>query len=161
MGGAIVDSLVGAVPKDYDIFCTKRVGWNIPQNWKYIKPENADQIKARQAEYDIENKQGLNPIKEVNDFDVELDDKIIRVQLIYVDYDDARKHLKNFDHTLTLAWFSKNGVYIHRKVFESLNTKTVTLLNNKKPEKSKLRALKKIEKLDPEGKDNWKLIGWE
>src|SRR5690606_41009991 len=65
-------------------------------------------------------------------------------------YCDPIDHIKSFDHSLTLGVFGPSGLKVSGRVFKSMQTKTVELLNNKRPEKSMLRAQRKIVKRSEE-----------
>jgi hypothetical protein len=156
-GGAVVDFVFGHLAKDFDIFVNKNaVMAELPGNWKYVPPVD---MVAHLAEYDIEAKDGTNPILAVEDFDVDFGGTIYRVQRITLDCDPI-DHIKSFDHSLTLGVFGPSGLKVSGRVFKSMQTKTVELLNNKRPEKSMLRAQRKIIKLDPEGQNMWAFKGW-
>lgn len=160
MGGAIRDWLVDREAKDFDIFHTYEFG--VPQIDGWVYKENPD-LEAHQAEYDIGDPNG--PIGSVYDYEVLIVDdfwgpRSVKVQLIGVIYDDPTKHFGSFDHTLTLGLYSKHGLYVDQRMFDSFNTKSVTCTNNSKPEKSLLRAKKAVAKISLEGAEDWNYLGF-
>jgi hypothetical protein len=163
MGGAIVDYLAGVTPKDYDIFHTYHVGEpHVPPWWKKTEAHFNDPnwAEAHQDQY----LQGLNAnggklIGSVYEY---LVDGKYRVQLIGVNYADPKQHFHNFDHSLTLGRFSQNGLWIHKIVFESLETETVTYVSKNKDPKTVARSLKRAtDKAMTYGWHNPKLHGFQ
>jgi hypothetical protein len=157
MGGAVVDSLWSKTPKDYDIFYSYKpaaaLDWEVPENWKlteadYNNPEWVAQHQAEYAQGIDEN--GHNPISSVLEYLV--DDEHL-VQLVGVNYDKPVKHFKNFDHSFTLGWYNKTGLFIHKEVFRAQQSHTVRYVSkNKDPNavsKSLDRAIAKVNKYEP------------
>lgn len=169
MGGAIVDWAWSErfykvkEPKDIDIFHTYRHGMPVvPNYWKFLEMDYNDPIKkaAHDAEYLLKQDGGHGEIGSVYDYD--LGD--YHVQLIGVHYADPRQYIAKFDHSLTLGMFSKDGLCIHANVFESFKNKTVTYLG--KPgdngsTKAIVRALNKIQRLDPVNVGAWEFAGFD
>lgn len=153
MGGAIVDYAANVEPKDYDIFHQYSPGQpELPANWKMTKVDFNDEgwIEEHKELYAQGlDEQGNAPIGSVYEY---LVDGEHLVQLIGVHYDDPKKHFKNFDHTLTLGWFSAKGLFVHRKVFQSFDTRTVEYIGKDQTAASKaksyVRAIKKTMKYD-------------
>lgn len=170
MGGAIRDWHFCKEAKDYDIFYSYNPG--IPQikGWTY-KPRPHD--AEIQAEYNINGMNGLHPIAAVYDYEVPIGYKYaltpkgainlvpdqVKVQLIGVQYDNPVQHFANFDHTLVLGLFGLNtGLYISPKFFESIRNKSITCTNNSSPGKSLLRAKNAVNRLDPQGAQDWNFL---
>lgn len=162
MGGAVRDMYVGKEAKDYDIFYPYMISV-VPEipGWKYLPRDPHDQAKIDE-DYDIEPADGTpNPIAAVYDYDVAIANlDIIRVQLIGLHYIKPKEHFKNFDHTLTLAAYTDKGLFIDKRLMQSIENNTVTLINNMNPEKSLQRAKKVIERIDPHGAPNWTYQGF-
>jgi len=145
MGGAIVDLLADIEPKDYDIFCTYAPGYqnNIPKTWKR-NPVNFEEL-LKKEEYLAGEQEGggLNPIIEVTNFTV---DGAYLVQLIALAYENPVEHFKNFDHSLTLGRWTDKGLFIHKKVFESLNNDTVWFVGKNKSAERRMKSLERAKK---------------
>lgn len=164
MGGAVIDWHLGHEAKDYDIFHTYKIGEpNIPGNWSliqnYQEPNWAD---AHENEYLQGNDEhNNNPISSVYEYIV---DGIHKVQLIGVNYDDPSVHFKNFDHSLTLGKYSKTGLFIHKKVFDSIHSHVVEYVSKNKTAKavarSFLRARTKTKKYSGGQDGNWAYKGF-
>lgn len=163
MGGAVRDYALAQEAKDYDVFHPYKFGVGIPEvpGWKYLPRDPNDEGK-HQEDYDIEGINGQpNPISSVYDYDVVLKSgHIVRVQLIGLHYENPKMHFKNFDHTLTLAAYTDNGMFLDRRLLRSFDEKNVLLINNANPEKSLQRAKKVIERIDPHGAPNWTYQGF-
>lgn len=153
MGGAIVDCIAGVKPKDYDIFYPYKFPnkWDKPNNWKLTDADFNDPewVKEHDAWYaQGEDAAGQQTIASVIEY---LVDGQHTVQLIGVWYDDAREHLKNFDHSLTLGYYSDSrGLFVHPKVFKSFDDHIITYVNKNQKQEQKdrsfIRALKKADK---------------
>lgn len=163
MGGSVVDWAATEYydnviePKDYDIFYSALNPHDgFPDNWKKVQPPVQDRIK----EYMIHDLEGRMPILQIEDFDVQTNNAILRVQMIMINADDPRDFFKSFDHSLTLASFGKNGLFVHKKVFDSFEYEIVTCVNPNNKLKSLARAQKKVAKYDPEGVLNWQFQGF-
>jgi len=137
MGGAVVDYIAGVKPKDYDIFHIYKEGQPIlPPWWKFQPPVDID---IHHEEYiAVENPKGTHPIGSIYNYLVY--DKY-KVQLIGVFYDDPKSHFKNFDHSLTLGRWSQNGLFIHEKVFQSLEDKAIEYVSKNKSAKAIARSM--------------------
>lgn len=166
MGGAIVDYLLGLQVNDYDIFYTyyPGMGMLLPADW-VMTPVNFND-PAWMKEHEEMYLQGVdefgnNPISSVIEYMVAGEHK---VQLIGVNYDNPIKHLKNFDHSLTLASYNSKGMFVSKKVFESHDSHVIEYVNKnheaKAVEKSILRAKKKIAKMEFDG-HAWELKGFD
>lgn len=143
MGGAPIDALVGLEPKDYDIFHEYRVGEpNVPNNWKMTNINFNDPVWV--AEHNEHYLQGDNGAHKVigSVYEYMVDGKY-KVQLIGVYYKNPAEHLKNFDHSLTLARYTKRGLFIHRKVFETLDTRIIEYVGKNKSAEAKEKSLKR------------------
>ena len=74
-----------------------------------------------------------------------------KVQLIGLNYDNPIKHLKNFDHSLTLASYDSKGLFVHKKVFESFDNKVIEYVSKNLDadavNKSLIRACNKAAKI--------------
>ncbi len=163
MGGAIVDSAVGIEPKDIDVFYSYVPGSAplVPADWTPTDANFND--PAWMKEHEQQYLQGVggngnNPISSVVEYLVDGH----RVQMIGVNYHDPRTHFLNFDHSLTLAHFSKRGYFIHRKVFESFDTDTVTYVSKNKAADAKAKSLVRAKnKIARYGGNNWNFIGFD
>lgn len=126
MGGAIIDAVAGYQPKDFDIFHSYHVGEpEVPANWVKTAADFNDPVWIIQHNKDYMQglgEEGQKVIGSVYEYVVA---KAWTVQLIGVNYADPNEHFKNFDHSLTLGRFSKSGMFVHKKVFESLENNTV------------------------------------
>lgn len=151
MGGAIVDYIQDVIPNDYDIFHTyKPQPMFVPKNWKLTDQDfnNPDWVDVHEEQYlQGVDDHGNHPVGSINEYLV--DDKY-KVQLIGVQYADPKFHFRNFDHSLTLARFSKNGLWVNNKVFESINMQMIEYVSkNKNPAavaRSRARAQNKADK---------------
>jgi hypothetical protein len=166
MGGAIIDYLLGIPVNDYDIFYSYKPGQGfiLPGNWVPTMANFNDPVWIEQHE--AQYKQGIDefgnhPISVVYEYMV---DGIHKVQLIGVNYDNPLKHLKNFDHSLTLASYDAKGMFVHKKVFESKDNHIITYVSKNKEAKavmkSMARAQKKIGKMPFDG-HAWELQGFD
>lgn len=156
MGGAVVDYIAGHEAKDYDIFYSYKPGLQpvLPEKWVLSEAQfNDPEWVAQHHEQYLQgvDANGNSPISTVYEYIVA---GLHKVQLIGVNYDNPLDHLKNFDHSLTLGWYTKNGMSVHRKVFESLHTKVIRYvsknLDKKAVSKSYARALNKAHKYGPD-----------
>jgi hypothetical protein len=151
MGGAIVDYLMGVTPKDYDIFHTYKAGpVKVPPWWVPTEANFNDPVWAAQHQelyLQGQGEFGGNKIGSVYEY---LVDGEYKVQLIGVNYEDPKQHFHNFDHSLTLGRYSKNGLWIHDLVFKSMEDEMVQYVSkNKFPkavERSLIRAQKKTDR---------------
>lgn len=164
MGGAIIDYLLGIAVNDYDIFYPYKPGQGfiVPITWKLTEADFNDPIWIKEHEEAYlqgVDENGFNPIATVYEYLVEGEHK---VQLIGVHYEKAITHLKNFDHSLTLASYDSKGMFVHKKVFESKFKQTITYVSKNTDAnavlKSMLRAEKKLARLH-NGAD-WELKGF-
>ena len=159
MGGAIRDFYWGYEAKDYDIFYRYKPGVPEIEGWKYIPREPP--VEGIDPEYDIQALNGTNPIGCVYDYDVSIADHIHRVQLVGVHYTNPMDHFANFDHSLTLGIWDKQGLFLHKKLVMSFENKTVECLNHSNPQKSMARATAVIKRLSPYGGvDHWKFLNF-
>lgn len=162
MGGAIIDEGCGINPKDYDIFHTYKVGEpEVPPNWKmtevdWNKPEWVEQHLVDYA-------QGVGPDgkKVIGSVYEYLVDDLYVVQLIGVMYENPAKHFKNFDHSLTLGRYSSKGLFLHKKVFDSINTRTIEYVGHDKSIEAKTKSLKRAELKAQRYKGYWDFIGFD
>lgn len=168
MGGAIIDWHLGHEAKDYDIFHTYKVGLPFngaaPIGWKLTDANfnNEDWAAQHQNEY----LQGVNEnnnhiIGSVYEY---LVDGKHKVQLIGVHYPDPKTHFMNFDHSLTLGRYSKTGLFIHKKVFDTIHSRVVQYVSkNHDPEaveRSFNRAKAKTKKYSGGHEGNWGFNGF-
>lgn len=153
MGGAIVDYLLGIPVNDYDIFYTYIPGhqYILPASWvpTEAKFNDLQWVKEHEEAYlQGIDENGNHPISTVFEYLVDGEHK---VQLIGVNYDNPTKHLKNFDHSLTLATYTAKGMFVHKKVFQSKESNTIEYISKNKEigavTKSLIRAQKKIKRL--------------
>lgn len=165
MGGAIIDYLLGIPVNDYDIFYSYHPGQGfiLPGNWVPTKAEfnNPVWVKEHENQYaQGVDEFGNHPISVVYEYLVDGEHK---VQLIGVNYDKPIKHMKNFDHSLTLASYDAKGMFVHKKVFESKDNHIITYVNKNMEAnaviKSIGRAQKKIAKMPFDG-HAWELQGF-
>lgn len=165
MGGAIVDYLLGLPVHDYDIFYSYHhgQGFILPGNWVMTAADFNDPawIKEHEEMYlQGVDEFGNNPISSVIEYLVADEHK---VQLIGVNYDNPMKHMKNFDHSLTLASYNGRGMFVSSKVFKSYEKHTIEYVNKnleaKAVARSFLRAKKKIAKIPADG-HAWELKGF-
>ena len=169
MGGAIRDGLADKKPKDYDIF------YHLPDelqpfpqfpNWTYRPPENRQEMQELIRRYNLaippNGPLPIEPIiRSIRNYDVKTRESgTVRVQLVGTKYRDPRKHFNSFDHTLTLGRYGPPGLFIDRRMFESIKTKTVTCTNTTNRIKSLERAEKAVAKIDPKGADDWTYLGF-
>lgn len=164
MGGAIIDWHLGHRAKDYDIFHTYKIGEpKIPPNWKMtVNFNDPGWAEAHQNEYlqgvDDNNNNTIGSIYEY------LVDGVHKVQLIGVNYDKPEMHFKNFDHSLTLGRYTKNGLFIHRKVFDSIHNHVVQYVSKnhdpKAIERSFNRAKAKTKRYSGGHEGNWQFKGF-
>ena len=145
MGGAVIDYLYGWKVNDIDVFHTYKVGEPFaitPPGWQMLEKFNEpDWVEAHQQQYlQGINEFGQHPVGSVYDF---LVDGHIKVQLIGVHYNDPKTHFHNFDHSLTLGRYTKNGMFVHRKVFETVANHVVEYTCPYKNEEHMVRALER------------------
>lgn len=166
MGGAIIDYLLGIPVHDYDIFYTYKPGpgLQLPVTWVPTEADfnNPEFVKAHEEMYlQGIDEQGNHPISIVQEYLVDGEHK---VQMIGVNYANPLKHLQNFDHSLTLASYNNKGMFVHKKVFQSKETQTITYVSKNKEigavNKSFIRANKKIARF-PQVGVGWKLKGFD
>lgn len=163
MGGAVIDYMFATHVNDYDIFYSYQPGvdLNIPANWTMteVKFNDPEWIKAHEEAYlQGVDENGANPISTVYEYLVDGEHK---VQLIGVNYDNPLKHMRNFDHSLTLGSYTKNGMTIHRKVFESIDNHTVTYVSKNHDLHAVTRSLERAQKKTlkmPFG--DWQYVGF-
>jgi len=138
MGGAVVDYLMGVIPKDYDIFHTYKEGMpkNLPPWWKYL--EVVDEEAHGEEYFEGQNPDGNHSIGSIYNY---LVSHKYRVQLIGVFYDDPKEHFKNFDHSLTLGRYTQNGLFIHDKVFRSIEGEYIEYVSKNKSAKAIARSM--------------------
>lgn len=152
MGGAVVDYIVGVEPKDFDIFHTYKVGpvqglppWWVPTEANFNDPVWVEKHQELYKQGIGDN--GQHMIGSVYEYMV---DGLYKVQLIGVMHVDPKMHFRTFDHTLTLGRYSKNGMWVHGKVFGSIETKSVEYISkDKHPDavsRSLKRAMSKVER---------------
>lgn len=166
MGGAIIDYLLGLPVNDYDIFYPYHPGQGILLDDTWV-PTAADfNDPAWVKEHEEQYLQGIDefgnhPIATVFEYLVEDEHK---VQLIGVHYDNPLKHMKNFDHSLTLASYNSRGMFVSKKVFESTGNHVIKYVNKNHEfntvMKSLVRAQKKIAKMPFDGHE-WELEGFD
>lgn len=165
MGGAIIDYLLGIPVNDYDIFYPYKPGQGfiLPGGWVMTEANFNDPVWIKEHEemyLQGIDEFGNHPISSVIEYVVDGEHK---VQLIGVNYDKAVKHLKNFDHSLTLASYDSKGMFVHKKVFESKDNHVIEYVNKnheaKAVMKSMVRAQKKIAKMPFDG-HAWELTGF-
>ena len=164
MGGAVVDYVAAqwgvgnGEPKDYDIFYPYKPGLpDMPEGWEYQVPDVAE--AAHQAEYvaDVDHK---HPIGAVYTYKV----GFLKVQLIGLMLPDPRDYFKMFDHSLTLGYYTKSGMFVHKRVFDSLVNQQITFVAKDRGPKQKIKSYKRaINKLEHYHADlhEWELIGFE
>lgn len=165
MGGACIDWMLGHEAKDYDIFHTYKVGEPFngapPIGWKKTDVHFNDPVwaKAHQELYLQGGVEGhANPIGSVYEFMVDGEHK---VQLIGVHYENPAQHMKNFDHTLTLARWSKNGMFTHRKAYETFDTHIIEYVSKDKSAEARSRSIwRAMNKIEKYGDDDWELVGF-
>lgn len=150
MGGAVIDWWLGHKPNDIDIFYPYKHGGGpfaiTPPGWVLSDADFNDPVWV--AEHDAQYMQGVDkngdhPICVVTEYIVDGD---LKVQMIAVNYKNAAEHFKNFDHTLTLGRYSKNGLFIHRKVFETMATHVVQYVSKDRSALSIVRSLERAKK---------------
>lgn len=163
MGGAVVDWACGHKPKDFDIFYTYKPGLldNLPPNWKMTKADFND--PAWVAQHDAWYQQGIdangeNPILSVIEYMV---DGQHLVQLIGVKYPDPKTHFLNFDHSLTLGCYSKNGLFVHREVYKSLENHQVRYVSKNKTLEARARSLLRAQRKTQRYGNQWSFIGFD
>lgn len=153
MGGAVIDYFLNLPVNDYDIFYTYKFGQNMifPGNWKLTEADFNDEVWIK--EHEEAYLQGIDefgnhPILSVLEYLVDGEHK---VQLIGVNYDNPLKHMKNFDHSLTLASYNSKGMFISKKAFDSIDNQIIQYVSKnyeiKAVTKSIIRAKKKIAKM--------------
>lgn len=161
MGGAVVDWHLGHEAKDYDIFHTYKVGEpvNLPPNWKMTEAQFNDEAwaEAHQQQYlQGIDENGGHPIGSVYEYMI---DNHFIVQLIGVNYEDPKTHFKNFDHSLTLGRYTKTGLFIHKKVFDSIHNHVVEYVSKnhelESVQRSLARAKSKVKKYTADHGNNW------
>jgi len=160
MGGAIVDYVVGVEPKDYDIFYTYKPGLIVPKDWQLedVDFNDADWLAKHNEEYlQGIDQNGNKPISSVIEYLVDGQ----RVQMVGVNYANPRKHFLNFDHSLTLAYFSDRGLFVHRKVLESTDSRTITYVSRNKDPKARAKSLARAQKKAARYGGDWKFEGFE
>jgi hypothetical protein len=164
MGGAVVDYLIGAPVNDYDIFYAYHPGegWLFPGNWVMTKANFNDPVWIKEHEemyLQGIDEFGNHPISSVIEYLVDGEHK---VQMIGVNYDNPIKHLKNFDHSLTLASYDAKGMFVHKKVFQSYESKVIEYVSKNLEQgavvKSLARAHKKAAKFGIE--HDWQYKGF-
>lgn len=168
MGGAIVDTFASIKVNDFDIFYTyipgiKQPNWEPPANWKLTDQDfNDPEWLAEHQEKYLQgvDKNGDHPISVVSEY---LVDNLYTVQLIGVNYDNPLLHFKNFDHSLTLGYFSTKGYYLSRRVIDSCAQKTITYLSKNKDPAAKARSFERAAYKAARYGDNgeWKFIGFD
>ncbi len=162
MGGAVIDYMVDMEAKDYDIFHVyKPQPMIVPPNWELTDVNFNDE--AWVAQHQKEYLQGIDgngnyPIGSVNEYIVDGEHK---VQLIGVMYVDANQHFKNFDHSLTLGRYTKRGMFIHQKVFESFQTETITYVSKNPGPVQKVRSLERAKRKALKYGGEWTYKGFE
>lgn len=162
MGGAVVDYAADQEPKDFDIFHTYKVGLpDVPENWVMTDANFNDPVwaEAHKQEYlqGVEAN-GAEPIGSVYEYIV---DGQYKVQLIGVQYDNPREHFKNFDHSLTLAWYGKPGLFVSRKVFRTFDDDTIRYVGKNKSPKAVMRSLIRAEAKAARYGGEWKFAGFK
>jgi hypothetical protein len=164
MGGAVVDYLLGLPVNDYDIFYTYKPGQGhiFPGNWQMSEAYFNDPVWIKQHEemyMQGVDEFGNHPISSVVEYLVDGEHK---VQMIGVNYLDPLKHLKNFDHSLTLASYDAKGMFVHKKVFQSYESKIIEYVSKNLAadavQKSLMRAHKKAAKIGIE--HDWQYKGF-
>lgn len=164
MGGAVIDWHLGHEAKDYDIFHTYKPGEPVvPHTWE-MKVDFNDEawLEQHQNEYlqgiDADNN---NPIGSIYEYLVDGEHK---VQLIGVNYLNPAFHMKNFDHSLTLGRYTKAGLFIHKKVFDSIHSHVVQYVSKNNDPKAVLRsynrAKAKTKKYSGGHDGNWDFKGF-
>lgn len=161
MGGAVIDFIAGYQPKDFDIFHSYELGEPIvPDNWVKTAVDYNDPVWIVQHNKDYMQGLGEQGQKVIGSVYEYLVDEIYLVQLIGVNYADPNEHFKNFDHSLTLGRFNKSGMFVHKKVFESLENNTIQYVSKNKSQaarhRSRDRALAKTNRYG----GNWTLKGF-
>ena len=162
MGGAVVDYVLDVEPKDFDIFFTDRPGALavIPAGWQLTEQDFNNPVWR--AEHHEQYLQGVDgdgnmPIVTINEYLVD----VRLVQMIGVHYPNPRQHFRNFDHSMTLAYFSEKGLFVSRKVFESIATKTITYVSTNQDPIAKAKSLARAKKKAARYGGNWSFIGFE
>lgn len=129
-GGAPRDYFFGHEAKDYDVFYRYQPGLPINgvQGWNYVFRD----VTNRQ---DYENMGGLenginrNPIGCVYDYDVQIPDQgVARIQMIGVHYPDPIDMLENFDHTLTLGYYTGFNLVYDKRLVNDARSNEVHIL---------------------------------
>lgn len=151
MGGAVIDYEFGYKVNDYDIFFSyiPAILFNLPPNWKMTDADFNDPVWL--AEHEAHYLQGIegngdHPISSVHEY---LVDGEYKVQLIGVKYADPAEHFKNFDHSLTLGRYTKNGMFVHRKAFDSVENQVVEYVSNNHSIAAVTRSINRVyKKLD-------------
>lgn len=161
MGGAILDHLFHKEAHDYDIFHTYKIGdIVVPGNWKITEAHFNDLAWAeehQQLYLQGVNEAGNNPIGSVYEYLVDGEHK---VQLIGVLYNEPAKHMANFDHSLTLCRYSKSGMFIHRKVLESVDDGVIRYVSKNKTLEHRLRSIKRAQAKALKLGGEWKFEGF-
>lgn len=165
MGGAIVDYLLGLPVHDYDVFYPYQPGPGLilPVNWVLTEADFNDPVFIKEHEemyLQGIDEFGNHPISIVQEYLVAGEHK---VQMIGVNYDNPIKHMKNFDHSLTLASYNSKGMFVSSKVFKSYANHTIEYVSKnleaKAVARSFIRAKKKIAKIPDDG-NAWELKGF-
>lgn len=148
MGGAVVDYLLGVPVNDYDIFYPYHPGQGfiLPGDWKLTEANFNDPVWIKEHEEAYlqgVDEFGNHPIATVYEYMV---DGIHKVQLIGVHYEKVVTHLKNFDHSLTLASYDKKGMFVHQKVFESYDNKIIKYVSKNHEAKAVMKSLARAHK---------------
>lgn len=158
MGGAVVDWAFGAglKPKDFDLWIPYIPGY-IPKvdGWhRLVHHTDMEQYAADPGQ----------PVS-IGSVNTYLRDgpnhSVLKIQVIGVLGDDPKSQFSKFDHSLTLGSFSENGLFVHKMVYDSINTKTVTCINNSKPVVSLERAMGKVIRYCPATWTEWIFTGFE
>lgn len=153
MGGAIRDWVCNVEAKDYDIFCTQTPDFFDAPGWVKI-PKDFNKIDHAENYHNLD-------IESVHDYDVTTAaGHVVRVQMIGVNHDDPREFFKSFDHTLTLGRYGGKGLLVDKRMTDSLINHEVTCLNSANKKKSLERAIRAVLRIDPEGVDGWKFLGF-
>jgi hypothetical protein len=162
MGGAVVDYAADVEPKDYDIFYKYVFGPpNVPENWFPVVHDLGND--EGQAEHAFDYAQGAdehgnNPIGAVYNYIV---DNTYKVQLVGVLYEDPKQHFRNFDHSLTLGYFSQRGLFVHRKVFESFDKKIVEYVGKDKSPQARAKSLFRAHAKTVRYGGDWNYLGFQ
>lgn len=166
MGGAVRDFIVGVEPKDFDIFYPYRPMYPAIEGWEYKEYNQAEAAKRRE-DYGLDEDGAnvnaeRNPLAIVRNYEIPVADDAdpIKVQLMGVHFNDARHMYRLFDHTLTLGRYSRKGLFVDARLFESLDTKTVTCTNGHRGENSLNRAKRVVARIDPQGVNDWNFLGF-